>query len=206
MTTGTRTGAGAGTRQRHVDLTEHVDNLGIVVPRWPHGGGFNIWGNAFPADELPPAGGVCTVDGVSFSFPLAGNRDNIRCRGQVVALPPGHYDWLYVLAAAERRTEDTVRLHYTDGSTAEEWLRISDFWPDTAPRFGDLLAFRCSRMLYPRHPQPSMAPAIWQQRIPVSRPGEVHAVRLPDNPAMHVFALTAVTDAELPAEGWPDAD
>jgi hypothetical protein len=56
-------------------------------------------------------------------------------------------------------------------------------------------------MLYPRHEQRNMGPAIWRQRVPVTVPGEVVAVELPDNPAMHVFALTLLTEEPTPAGG-----
>lgn len=185
-----------------VDLAPFVDNRGIVAAVGSGGRGFNIWDNAFPADELPPAGGTCTVGGVPFRFPLAGAADNVRCLGQLVPLPAGSRpSWLSVLGAAERRAEDVLRLHYADGGVRSQWLRLSDFWPDTPPRFGDTQAYRCSRLLYPRHEQLNMAPTIWQQRVPVTRPGEVIAVELPDNPAMHVFALTLLTEQEPTGAG-----
>lgn len=175
-----------------VDLTAHVNNTGITASRWPTTGGFNIWANTFPAEALPAAGGVVDVGGVPFRFPGTGRggADNIRCRGQRVDLPAGCYDWIYVLAAAERRSEDEVRLHYADGTARAQWLRVSDFWPETPARFGELLAYRCDRMLYPRHAQLNMPPVIWRCRIPVTVADPVIALDLPDNPAIHVFAMT----------------
>jgi hypothetical protein len=139
-------------------------------------------------------GSVTVVGGVPFRFPAAdGVRpDNIRCRGQRIELPAAHADWLHLLAAAERRTEDVLTVHYADGATRPQWLRVSDFWPETAPRFGELLAFRTSAMLYPNHVDSRMPPAIWRQRVPVAVRDEIVAVTLPDNPAIHVFAMTTV--------------
>jgi hypothetical protein len=179
-----------------VGLCGHFDNVGIAAPRWPTTGGFNIWSNTFPSDELPPVGATVSIGGVPFRFPTrgAGDADNVRCRGQRVVVPYGVFDWIYLLAAAERRTEDLVLLHTQGGVTRRQWLRVSDFWPETAPRFGELLAFRCSRMLYPRHAQRNMAPAIWRCRVPVPVPDPLVALTLPDNPAIHVFALTLVAE------------
>jgi hypothetical protein len=181
---------------RVVDLAPHCDNHGISASRWPTGGGFNIWANTFPAEQLPPPGTVTDVGGMPFRFPAGavGQADNIRCRGQQVAVPPGRYDWLYLLAAGERRTEDVLTLRYADGRQRRQWLRVSDFWPETPARFGELLAFRCTGMHYPRHPQRNMSPAIWRTRVPVTDPGVVVGLTLPDNPALHVFALTAVAE------------
>jgi hypothetical protein len=146
---------------------------------------------------LPPAGSIVEVGGVLFEFPVSDERgDNLRCGGQLIVLPPGRYDWLYLLAAAERRTEDLLYLHYTDGSVDQEWLRVSDFWPQTADRFGALAAFRCSTMHYPRHVQPDVDPVIWRHRVPVPRHAELAAIRLPDNPAAHIFAITPVPAIE----------
>ena len=177
-----------------VALTALFNNTGIAASRWPTTGAFNIWANTFPSEDLPAAGSTVDVGGVPFLFPGAptGAPDNVRCRGQEVPVPVGSYDWVYALAAAERRSEDLVLVRYADGSGRRQWLRVSDFWPETPARFGERTAFHCGRMLYPRHSQPGMAPAIWRCRMPVAVPGRVRALVLPDNPAIHVFALTAV--------------
>ncbi|RFU85219.1 hypothetical protein DY218_18560 [Streptomyces triticagri] len=181
-----------------VGLQQHFNGKGVSAPRrWPTTGGFNVWGNTFPAEGLPTGGGDAEVACIPFRFPVddsaAGAPDNLRCRGQSVDVPPGEYQWIHVLAAAERRTEDEAVLHYADGSTRREWLRISDFWPETDQRFGELLAFRTRYLMYPRHSQHNMVPSIWLQRVPVTAPGTVTAVELPDNPAIHIFAITLET-------------
>ncbi|PRX60363.1 hypothetical protein B0I32_117130 [Nonomuraea fuscirosea] len=183
---------------RTVDLGSYADCVGIEFTRRPGDGAFNIWRNTFPAEDLP-RGEIVDVGGVPFCFPAADGRhpDNLRCRGQRIELPVGRVDWLCFLAAAERRTEDTLSVHYADGATRAQWLRVSDFWPETPPRFGDVLAFRTPYLLYQRHAQSGMAPAIWRQRVPVTIPGDVAAVTLPENPAMHIFALTLLTEEEM---------
>ncbi|MFD4113528.1 hypothetical protein ACFWSJ_08755 [Streptomyces niveus] len=179
-----------------VDISEVCDNRGITKSGADESDGFNIWRNTFPAEDLPAPGSAVEVTGVAFEFPAraTGRGDNIRCRGQLLPLPGVRADWLYLLGAAERRTEDEVELHYADGAVRTAWLRMSDFWPETAAWFGEPEAFRGSGLRYPRHTQDGHRPAIWQQRIPVTVPGELTALRLPDNPAMHVFALTAVLE------------
>lgn len=179
-----------------IDISEACNNLGIGKSGAGEDYGFNIWRNTFPAEDLPAPGSTVAVDGIDFEFPPreTGKGDNIRCRGQLVALPGGHYEWIYLLGAAERRTEDEVELHYADGAARTEWLRMSDFWPETDSWFGEPEAFRATGLRYPRHTQAGHRPVIWQQRIPVTVPGALTALRLPDNPAMHVFALTAVAD------------
>ena len=187
--------AGANTRLRAngdlaVPLVGHLNNVGATSPRNTGSGAFNVWGNSFAAEHLPPAGpGV--VDGVEFDFPVVGTGepDNIRCEGQLVDVPTGAYDWLYVLAAAERRAEDDVALHFDDGAVDFETLRISDFWAAEAA-FGERVAAESPVMHYPRHVQPDVPARLWIQRVPVTRRAALAAIRLPRNVAIHVFALT----------------
>jgi hypothetical protein len=181
-----------------VDLAAACDNQGLQPPG-THGNGaygFNIWSNTFPAEQLPAPGSIVDVAGVPFAFPVAGaDGDNIRCRGQRIPLPAGRFDWIYTLGAAERRTEDEVELHYADGRMRRSWWRMSDFWPEVPVRFGEPLAVRTTCLRYPWHTQQDHAPAIWQQRIPIACPDPLAAVVLPDNPAMHLFALSLASDA-----------
>ncbi|MEU5690219.1 hypothetical protein [Actinosynnema sp. NPDC020468] len=179
-------------RRGVLDLTDFLDCAGITPEDGLGTGAFNIWSNTFPAAELPARGSDVVVDGVPFRFPAEhpSGADNVRCARQLVPVPRGRYDWIHVLAAAERRTEDEVLLHFADGSVDAEWLRVSDFWPETPARFGESAAFRCTRLHYPRHVQRNMGPVIWRRRVAVPREEDLVALRLPDNPAVHVFALT----------------
>ncbi|GHA75862.1 hypothetical protein GCM10010305_18250 [Streptomyces termitum] len=181
-----------------VNLSAHFNNRGIQPPDTSGEYGFNIWRNTFPAEELPEPGSLVELEGTVFAFPArdTGAGDNVRCRGQLVELPAGRWDWIGLVGAAERRTEDEVELHHADGTVRREWLRMSDFWPQTAPYFGEPLAFSTSGMRYPRHTHRHHAPSLWQQRVPVRVPAPLAAVRLPDNPAMHVFAMTVTADEE----------
>lgn len=176
-----------------VSLTEQFNNTSRTDTHALGKGAFNIWRNTFPSGELPEPGGTVIVGGVPFAFPgLRGDgADNVRCTGQLIDIGAhGHYDWIYLLVAAERRTEDPVLLHFASGIVDQEWLRVSDFWPDASAHFGELLAYQCSVLHYPRHTQERMPPTIWRQRVPVARAAELVALRLPDNPAIHVFAMT----------------
>ncbi|MET9956199.1 hypothetical protein ABZ135_32295 [Streptomyces sp. NPDC006339] len=149
-----------------------------------------MWGNSFAAEYLPEGGSLVRVADVPFRFPPVGEGpDNIRCQGQYLALPEGRYDWIHVLAASERRCEDTVDLHFADGSVDAEALRVSDFW--SAPAwFGEVKAFESLVMHYPHHVQRDVSAVMWAQRVPVTRRADLAGLRLPRNVAVHVFALT----------------
>lgn len=186
-----------------VDVTGHFGCTGIVAPNALDTGAFNVWSNTFPADELPPAGGEVRVHGLPFAFPAtdAAGHDHLRCARQLIEVPAGRYDWIHILAAAERHTEDQVLLSYVDGTIDPEWLRVSDFWPETASRFGESAAFTCSALQYPRHIQHNMPPTIWRQRIAVPRESDLAGIRLPDNPAIHIFAMTLQSAPRITVDG-----
>ncbi|GII85571.1 hypothetical protein Ssi03_35610 [Sphaerisporangium siamense] len=184
-----------------VDLAAHWNNRGISAADDRGSGGFNVWRNSFPAEYLPPRGARVEVAGVPFRFggPSAAG-DNVRCAGQYVELPEGRYDWIHLLTAAERRTEDTVALHFSGGEVDFESLRVSDFWAQAHAAFGEEKAYETPVMHYPHHTQPRVEALMWSQRVPVTRRAPLTGLRLPRNIAVHVFALT------LQAAGEPAGD
>lgn len=173
-----------------VDISGHRNNAAISAATETKAGAFNVWGNSFAAEYLPEGKSLVEVDGVPFEFPpVCDGPDNVRCAGQFIRVPEGRYDWIHVLAASERRTEETVELSYADGSVDAEPLRVSDFW--AAPAwFGEVRAFESLVMHYPHHVQRGVPAVMWAQRVPVTRRAGLTGVLLPRNVSVHVFALT----------------
>jgi hypothetical protein len=181
---------------RPVELSRRFDGFGITSAADPAAGAFDVSGSSFPAEDLPRGPALVEVDGVVFRFPDAelGQPDNLRCRGQRLELPVGLYDWIYVLAASERRSEDPLVLEHAAGCTSRQWLRVSGFWPESGARFGELLAFRCRALHARGGVRRTMAPTIWRARVGVPLRRPLRALRLPENPAVHLFALTLVSE------------
>jgi hypothetical protein len=180
-----------------VDLGPHYDNRAGSEAADTAAGGFNVWGNSFPAEHLPVPGQPWSVDGVPFlrSRPHAGG-DNVRCAGQYVRLgrrTAANADWLHLVVAAERRTEAAMALHFDDGAVDFEMVRVSDFWAGAPAAFGDRLVVATPVMHYPHHVQPGVPAQLWAQRVPVTRRAPLAGVRLPRHVAVHVFALTVQT-------------
>lgn len=175
-----------------LDLTPYVNNVGTSPATATGAGAFNVWGNSFAAEHLPAAD-EAVVDGVPFRLPPFGSRqpDNVRCAGQLIDVRADRYDWLYLLAAAERRVEDEVALHFAAGAVDFEPLRVSDFWA-AEPVFGDTKAFATPLMHYPHHVQFGVPAMLWCQRVPVVRRAPLRAIRLPANIAVHIFAATLI--------------
>lgn len=183
-----------------VDLTPCLNNTGISPASDTGSGSFNVWGNSFPAESLPSGRAPVTVGGVPFRFPLVGRgNDNVRCAGQFVPVETGRFDWLHLLAAAERRTEDTMTMHFEDGTVDPEWIRVSDFWAAPA-RFGETKAFETPVMHYPHHVQQGVSALLWAQRVPVTRRADLRGFRLPRNVALHIFAATLQQTAVVASE------
>ncbi|WP_338054145.1 hypothetical protein [Streptomyces spiramenti] len=173
-----------------IDISGHRNNTAVSAATETTAGEFNVWRNSFAAEYLPAGGSLVHVDDVPFRFPpVCEGPDNIRCSGQFIRVPEGRYDWIHVLAASERRTEDTVELSFADGSVDAEALRVSDFW--AAPAwFGETKAFESLVMHYPHHVQRGIPAVMWAQRVPVTRRTGLTGILLPRNVAVHVFALT----------------
>jgi hypothetical protein len=173
-----------------VDISGHRNNTAISAATDTKSGAFNVWRNSFSAEYLPAGGSLVHVDGVPFEFPpVCAGPDNVRCAGQFVRVPEGRYDWIHLLAASERRCEDTAELHFADGSVDAEPMRVSDFW--AAPAwFGEVKAFESQVMHYPHHVQPNVPAVMWAQRVPVTRRADLTGMLLPRNVAVHVFAVT----------------
>lgn len=172
-----------------VALDDHCNNVGTSLPDQTAAGRLNVWGNSLAADQLPS--GDIEIAGIPFRLPAlgTGEPDNVRCDGQYVSVRPGRYDWIYFLAAAERRAEDEIALHFSDGWVDYEALRVSDFWASAAA-FGEELALTSPVMHYPHHVQQGVPGRIWLVRAPVVRMAELTGFRLPHNVAIHLFAAT----------------
>jgi hypothetical protein len=173
-----------------VDISGHRNNTAISTATETRSGAFNVWGNSFAAEYLPAGKSLVHVDGVPFDFPpVCDGPDNVRCAGQYIRVPENRYDWIHVLAASERRCEETVELTFADGSVDAEPLRVSDFW--AAPAwFGEVKAFESLVMHYPHHVQRGVPAGMWAQRVPVTRRACLTGILLPRNVAVHVFAVT----------------
>lgn len=180
-----------------IDIADHRNNTAISSVTDTGSGAFNVWGNSYAAEYLPAGDSSVRVKAIPFRFPPVGDgSDNVRCAGQFLTVPVDRYDWLHLLAAAERRCEDEIELHFADGSVDLEYVRVSDFW--AAPAwFGEIKAFESLVMHYPHHAQRGIPAVMWAQRVPVSRRADLAGLRLPGNIALHVFAVTLQRSSHL---------
>ncbi|MFW6164262.1 MAG: hypothetical protein ACODAJ_15950, partial [Planctomycetota bacterium] len=187
-----------------LDLGKQFNNDGISTQKNIKDANFDLpkldSGSGYPADELPEPGPFDPKKpaAVTFRFPdyADGKPNNVACKGQRLAVPPGVYARLWLLAAAETgNQEGTGRLVYATG--AEPFaLRLTD-WCEP-PAFGEIEAVRCAH----RHTWDGQREAqpcrIWAVAVEL-RQQPLQTFVLPANPRMHVFAATLVRAVETEA-------
>jgi len=153
-------------------------------------------GASYPKDELPAAHSLLTLKSkpvMTFLFPDGqdGKLNNIACSGQTVHVPAASYVELWVLGAATygAQTSD-LELRYEDGSESEP-LELSD-WCET-PGFGEREAVIAKHRHGWKGEEEEKACGLWAQRVPLDAKRKLTALVLPQNPKMHVFALSLVS-------------
>ncbi len=151
-------------------------------------GRLNVWRNSLPAQPEPLE---TVVDGVPLrSTRLDGHGpDNLVCAGQRIEVPERRWDWLYVIGCGERRVRDVLTWHFSDGSVSQDQVELSDLWEGKSD-YGEELALRTDVIHYPHHVQERIGITLWCQRVPITRRQPLRAIVLPDNPAVHLFAMT----------------
>ena len=202
-----------------VDLSSYLNNAGIAPAGRPSGGGLDGMGTSFRAEDLPPPAGVATCLGVPFLLPGRSRRgmDNIACEGQEIPLPAGACEALHLLGMCDWRAfEEPLRLRAPDGTGVETSLGLSDAPRYQGLQYGEDEAVSCPLItpdsLVPHVFLFGVAPpgagyemtetrieaGIWRQVVPVEEPRPLAAMVLPDNPSMHLFAVTMIAGAETP--------
>jgi hypothetical protein len=202
------------TQQLNVDLSSHFNNPGIASSCHRAVDGLDGTGTVFCAASLPPSRAVIDCNGTQFVFPdkCDGIEDNIACEGQEIPLPVGAYSHLHFLGMSDWRAfEEPILLKYSDGTCVEKTLGLSDASHYKGLLFKESEAIVC-RLVSPDSLIPHIhlfnisPPAddyqmkeayleagIWHQVIPAEAPRLLAGIVLPDNPSMHLFALTLIT-------------
>ena len=196
-----------------IDLSFYFNNTGIAPGGRPAEGGLDGMGAAFRAEDLQPPGGITAFQGTPFLFPGRSGRgmDNIACEGQEVPLPAGVFEALHVLGMCDWRAfEERLRLQAPDGGCEERSLGLSDAPRYRGLQYGEEEAVVCDLVIpdsvIPHivllgRPPPSedykmtatyLEAGIWHQVILLEEPRPLAKFVLPDNPSMHLFALTMI--------------
>ena len=180
-----------------LDLTPHFNNDGISSDADLTDGAFTPDGFSYPEEDLPESNTILEVDGVVFRFPdkRDGVHNNVSLEGQRICVPEGLYDCLYLLGASECISlEDTLHFTFADGSHGDTLLGLTSWDSGHSLSYGETVAIRCDGYHYPlKHVDTRRTGnfyGMWMQNVTICAHRPLVAILLPDNPAMHIFAIT----------------
>lgn len=190
------------------DLQPYDNNVGISSDSIPGAANFDGVGYSYSAQALQAAGFAqgqpVVVDGVTYQWPAAdaGGGDNVSARGQAVTLPAAVVGGtaLGILGAADHGpAAGTGTITYADGSTQGFTLALSDWTLDggtAQPLAGDAVAATLPYRNGVGGPD-ARASLLFSVLIPLQADKVVAVVTLPDQAAIHIFAMT-VSSAVVP--------
>ncbi|MEU6530218.1 SGNH/GDSL hydrolase family protein [Streptomyces sp. NPDC046928] len=180
-------------------LERLFDNTAVSDDTRPAEADFDGSGASLSAQALAAAGWTpgraLTVQGAELTWPGRGGApDNVRAAAQEVRLR-GRGDALAFLVAGTGGTDVTGAgaVTYADGTRSAYALTAPDW--RTGP-----LATKAVALTHLNTPGGPLAqqPRLYVVTVPLAAGREVASVRLPQAPAMHVFALAV----RAPATGW----
>lgn len=146
---------------------------------------------SYPAELLPESNEIVHVNHVPFKFPSKEDTDlnNIECNKQEIRIAKDFYESMHFMAACDNGSfEETIELVYVD-EIVKAKLCISD-WIEYAPLFGEVTAFTCNHLHASDRDLTDLVSRIWVQSIKIDSGKQLHGIKLPDNPCLHLFAIT----------------
>ena len=180
-----------------LDLTAYFNNDGISFDTDRTDGDFSGFGATYPAEDLPASNSRVLCHGVPFLFPgkSDGLDNNVALEGQHISVPADLYDSLFLLGAADENShEDVISFEFASGRRQEGFLGLSSWRLRHNLRYGELVAFECGGYHFRSHHvytnRVRVDYGMWLQSLPIDSTECLSYMELPDNPGMHIFAMT----------------
>lgn len=180
-----------------LDLSDLLNNDAISFDSNRADGDLRCSGLTIPAEDLPESDSIYQVDDVPFRFPSKadGAMNNIVPQGQSIVLPSLCYRALWTLGLSDglKMVEEMI---YSGGGNAVlgQTFEVSSWSCAGRVTERETVAIKLSGYHTPtRHVSTARVGTyygIWAQEIPVPADCEVWQIQLPDNPALHFFAMT----------------
>ncbi len=176
------------------NLGAAANNVGITSESDTGPGDFDGGDNSYSAEGLAaaglPAGAGVTHDGITFSWPdaAAGTPDNVAGGGRIVAIDGS--GTLGFLGAEAGFDTGQVLITYTDGSTQRADLAFPN-WCCTDTTGYDIVASVDHRNTQSGPANYGNQYRIFYTKVALQPGKTVASVRLPDQRAIHVFAVAA---------------
>ena len=179
-----------------VDLAPYFNADGIALDSDRSDGQLDESGSNLAGEQMPPRGSTFDFGPVAFRFPdyAAGARNNVEADGQVIAVPPGRYAALFLLATAtDGPAEGELGLSYASGPPVSMPFVLPDWCSGGAGGVLEAVrfTFRHNGVTGLRE---QMRGALWVVAFGLDANRTLTAITLPRNRRVHVFALTLGTD------------
>lgn len=168
-----------------VDLAPYLNARAATTDAERPRGGFNAWGNSFPAEELP-FGGSLTLRGIAFHLVSRDGLDHVEALGQTIALrAPARASALALLACGEMGPQQ-ARVSVPAGAfdvIAGGWLADDGTNVDGA--------FAATHLHYAGgYELARLRPVLWPVVIRWPSPAWITSIALSANPLFHIAAMT----------------
>lgn len=179
---------------QYLDISGYFNNEGFADDFLANDTASLSTGQFFLTGGLPD-GDIWESGGIQFYFsrPADGVKDNIVCKGQTIEFSADYYRAVFVLGCAEwGHQSETVTVHYHDGSAANLPFEISD-WSCQIPNFGELVVWEGKCALRDGNEVseiPWFKGHLFAQAIPLGGKLQASKLGLPENPNIHIFAIT----------------
>ncbi|MEV6792392.1 NEW3 domain-containing protein [Streptomyces sp. NPDC051320] len=184
------------------DLKSAFNNVGVTNESAPPAegnyttGNFDGGGDSYSAQALAAAGvtpgAQLTKDGVSWTFPDVGpgSADNVSAAGQVIRTG-GSGSALWFLGAEAGTVEGKVTVTYTDGSRSTGDLGLPNWCCTAGTEYGAVTVATADHRNTPNGPANfGVGYKLFGNSVPLTEGKTVESVTLPDEGAIHIFALS----------------
>ena len=181
-----------------LDLSESVNGDAITDVSDREESDFDAWGQSFPAEDLPESGlfepkGANTA----FLFPTKdrGKKNNVVCVKQTLALSGKARELHFLAATTDGEQEEKLTIVYADGEATTDF-KVPD-WCQT-PQFGAKEGVASAHRIAAGcgggrgHGKETRTIRIFVVSIAVGPERELKSLKLPNNPFIHIFAITLV--------------
>lgn len=187
-------------------LEAYFNNDGISYSTDFTDGDFDGLGNTYPAENLPFSNQLTKLCDASILFPdkRDGALNNIALEGQEIAVFPENYNHLVVIGASDSGRYagggyvEPIHFLYLGGRKETADLSLKDWNCIPEQRQGGQKALHCSFMHTPEGKRIrsergyETRPTLWFEQIELDDTYMLGKIALPDNPCMHIFALTLI--------------
>jgi hypothetical protein len=173
-------------------LAQSSDNTGISDDTATTAGNLDGSGNSYSEQALTAAGlapgASVTAGGLTYTWPdaPAGQPDNVGAAGQTIKVSGAGTELGFLGNGSTGTQSGTGQITYTDGTTQPFTLSFSDWWANTAPTDGGIVAGM--PYLNSTSGRTNHAVSVYYATVPLQPDKTVQSVTLPHNTNMHIFA------------------